>query len=119
MFEKLVNFMDSFLEMGIPGCDCIAYKDGKQVFRYMTGYSDLENKIPINGTERYNIYSCSKPITCVAAMQLWEQGQFSLEDKLSDGERFTILSGPAMFEGDQRAQAASPAQFFCHAGRYG
>ena len=35
-----------------------------------------------------------------------------LEDKLSDGERFTILSGPAMFEGDQRAQDASPAQFF-------
>ena len=38
----------------------------------------------MNGTERYNIYSCSKVITCTAALQLWEKGLFSLDDKLSD-----------------------------------
>ena len=37
----------------------------------------------MDGTERYNIYSCSKVITCVCALQLLERGLFSLEDKLS------------------------------------
>ena len=84
MFEKLKGFCDSFLELGVPGFDLVIYKDGECILRYMNGYSDLENKIKMNGNERYNIYSCSKPITCTAALQLWEKGVFSLEDKLSD-----------------------------------
>jgi len=83
MFTKVQQFMDSFLDMGIPGFDCIIYKDGREVFRYMNGYRNLEEKLPMRGDERYNIYSCSKPITCTAALQLFEKGKFSLEDPLS------------------------------------
>lgn len=84
MFEKTRKFCDSFLELGVPGFDLAVYKNGKCILRYINGYSDFENKVPMNGTERYNIYSCSKVITCTAALQLWEKGLFSLEDKLSD-----------------------------------
>lgn len=84
MFEKLKLFCDAFLEKGVPGFDLAIYKDGQCLLRYMNGYSDYENKIKMNGKERYNIYSSSKPITCTAALQLWEKGLFSLEDKLSD-----------------------------------
>lgn len=84
MFEKTKKFCDSLLELGLPGFDLAVYKDGECILRYMNGYSDLENKIAMNGKERYNIYSCSKVITCTAAMQLWEKGLFSLEDKLSN-----------------------------------
>ena len=84
MFEKLKAFTDSFLDMGLVGFDLSVYKDGSPVLRHMNGYSDLENKIPVNGKERYNIYSCSKVLTCVALMQLWEKGLFSLEDRLAD-----------------------------------
>ncbi|MBE6750067.1 MAG: beta-lactamase family protein [Ruminococcaceae bacterium] len=84
MFQKTKQFCDSFLEYGLPGFDVIAYKDGECIFRYMNGYSDLENKVKISGNEKYNIYSCSKVITCTAALMLWEKGLFSLEDKLSD-----------------------------------
>lgn len=84
MFEITKRFCDSLLEAGLPGFDLAVYKDGDCILRYRNGYSDLENKVPVNGTERYNIYSCSKVITCTAALQLWEQGRFSLEDKLSD-----------------------------------
>lgn len=84
MFEQLKKFCDSFLELGVPGFDLVIYKDGECILRYMNGYNDLENKVKTNGSERYNIYSCSKVITCTAALQLWEKGIFSLEDKLSD-----------------------------------
>ena len=84
MFEKTKAFCDSLLEIGLPGFDLVVYKDGECVLRYMNGYSDLENKVKMNGNERFNIYSCSKVITCAAALQLYERGMFSLEDKLSD-----------------------------------
>lgn len=84
MFEKLEQFCDSFLKLGVPGFDLAVYKDGECILRYMNGYSDLENKVKVNGNERYNIYSCSKVITSTAALQLLERGLFSLDDKLSD-----------------------------------
>ncbi len=84
MFEKTKKFCDSFLKTGVPGFDLEIRQKGERILRYSNGYSDLENRIPINGRERYNIYSCSKVITCTAAMQLWEKGLFSLDDRLSE-----------------------------------
>ena len=82
MFEKTRAFCDHFLEMGVPGFDLAVWKDGECILRYQNGYSDAENRIPMRGDEVYNIYSCSKPITCTAALQLWEKGLYSLEDPL-------------------------------------
>ena len=84
MYEGLKKFCDGFLEKGVPGFDLAVFKGGECTLRYMNGFSDLENKVKINGKERYNIYSCSKVITCTAALMLWEKGMYSLEDKLSD-----------------------------------
>ena len=83
MFEKTKALCDSFLEMGVPGFDLMICKDGQCILRYMNGYSDRHYKTPMKGDEQYNIYSCSKVITCVALLQLWEKGMFKLEDKLS------------------------------------
>ncbi len=84
MFKKLDKLLDSFSEMGIPGYDCIVMKDGEVVYRKMGGFSDYERTVPVDGKERYNVYSCSKPVTCTAALQLLEQGKYKLSDKLSD-----------------------------------
>lgn len=82
MFEKTKELCESFLKMGVPFFDLLVYRDGKELFRHNGGYVDVENKIPVKGDELFNIYSCSKPITVTAAMQLWEKGLFDLEDKL-------------------------------------
>ena len=84
MFENLTAKLDSFIQMGIPGNDCMVYKKGECVYRRYNGYSDRENKISMNGKEMYNIYSCSKLITCTAALMLYEKGLYKLDDKLSD-----------------------------------
>lgn len=102
MFERTKAFCDSFLPLGLPGFDLAIYHKGECVLRYANGYSDLENKVKMSGNERYNIYSCSKVITCVAALQLLEKGLFSLEDKLSDYmpefEKMTIASAGKITE---------------------
>ena len=84
MFEKLTNKLDSFLEIGVPFYDCIVMKDGKCVYRHANGFTDAKKQVTVTGKEKYNIYSCSKLITCVAALQLWEKEFYSLDDKLSD-----------------------------------
>ena len=84
MFEQTKALCQYFLKRGIPGFDLIVYKDGQCVLRHMGGYADPDKKIPMTGKEKYHIYSCSKLVTCVAAMQLWEKGVFSLEDNLAD-----------------------------------
>lgn len=76
MFEQTKALCKKFLDMGIPSFDLIVYKDGECIFRHMEGYADKDKKIPICGKEKYHIYSCSKLITCVAAMQLWEMECF-------------------------------------------
>ncbi len=84
MFEQTKALCQHFLDMGVPCFDLIVYKDGECILRHMGGYADRENKTPMTGKEKYHIYSCSKLITCAAAMQLWEKGLFSLDDNVSD-----------------------------------
>lgn len=83
MFSKLSKLLDSFLEQGIPGYDCVIYHKGQEVFRQYGGFSSLEEKKPTDGTERYFIYSCSKPITAAAGMMCLERGLFKLDDAVS------------------------------------
>ena len=83
-FEKLKNFMDHLTDWIIPGNSIVVYHKDKEVFRYSSGYSDVENKIPMKGNELFNIYSCSKVATVVAALQLYERGMFLLDDPVSD-----------------------------------
>ena len=83
MFEQTKKFCDSLLQKGAPYFDVSVFVDGKCALRHSGGFTDPEKTLPVTGTERYNIYSCSKPITVTAAMQLWEKELFDLEDPLS------------------------------------
>ena len=82
--KNLDKLIDEFLTYNIPSIDICVMHHGEVVYRRMEGYSDAAKTKPVNGSERYNVYSCSKPITVTAAMQLFEHGKFNLEDKISD-----------------------------------
>ena len=83
-FTNLKLFMDHMAAERTPGNAIEVYLKGKKVFEYHTGYCDLENKIPLNGEEMYNIYSCSKVTTVTAGTQLLERGKILLSDPLYD-----------------------------------
>ena len=105
-FEYMKNFMDSLTEWIVLGNSVVIYKDGKKVFEYSSGYSDLEKKIKKTGEEQLYIYSCSKVATVTAALQLYEQGKFLLSDPLyeylpefkkmyvKDGDRIKAAENP-------------------------
>ncbi len=81
-FDILTQKLEEFLDMGLPFYDCIVMKDGECVYRSQGG--SFEDGSKPTGKELYNIYSCSKLITCTAALMLWEKGLFRLEDELSE-----------------------------------
>lgn len=83
-FTKLSQFMDRLTDWIIPGNVVSVYHKGEEVFRYASGYSDLENKIPMTDDKLFNIYSCSKLTTVTAALQLYEKGFFLLDDPISE-----------------------------------
>lgn len=81
-FEFMKNFMDYMAENHAPGNSISVYKDNKEIFSYQAGYADLENKIPMSDGKLFNIYSCSKVTTAAAALHLYEQGLFLLDDPI-------------------------------------
>ena len=83
-FTKLKNYMNRLVnEYHTPGVDCIVYKDHEIIFRYYAGMSDIENNKKMTGDELYLIFSMTKMLTCTAALQLFEQGKYKLDDPIS------------------------------------
>ncbi len=80
-FSAVKAYMDQLhSQKGVPGCDVAVYYKGEPVFRYMAGYADDEKQQPVTEDTLYLLYSCSKPITVTAALQLIEQGKMGLND---------------------------------------
>jgi CubicO group peptidase (beta-lactamase class C family) len=83
-FSKLTAYLDSLEEKyGVPGYDLIITKGHETVYRHMGGHSDYDSRVPMNGNELYYIYSATKVITMVAAMQLIQAGKLVLDDPVS------------------------------------
>ena len=83
-FTNLKNFLDIMAAERTPGNAVEVFLNGKQVFKYACGYSDLETGTPMTGEEMFNIYSCSKITTVTAGLQMLERGKFLLSDPLYD-----------------------------------
>ena len=83
MFENVKKLLDMSVEVGTPAMEVSVFHNGEPVFYERRGVRD-EDGTPLGENELYNIYSCSKFITCAAAMKLFEGGAFRLEDDLAD-----------------------------------
>lgn len=79
-FNNLTKFLNMLIDIGIPGCSIIINYKHQQVYKNNFGYADIENKRPYTANSLINLWSASKPITCVAGMKLFEEGRFLLTD---------------------------------------
>jgi len=79
-FSKLRSFMDALCGWRIPGNACVVYYKRRPVFQYAAGFANIETGQKMQGDELLYMYSATKPVTCAAALTLWEQGKFILSD---------------------------------------
>ena len=82
-FSKLDAFLDDMPKRGYPGCELGVAVNGEVVYRKSVGYADHNKTRPLSGKDISWIFSCSKVITCLAAMRLVDEGRISLEDPVS------------------------------------
>ncbi|WP_058307981.1 serine hydrolase domain-containing protein [Gracilibacillus massiliensis] len=82
--SRLDKLLKNFLEKGPSGVALSVKKDNQTLYENYFGYADLHKKKTITDKTIYRIYSMSKVVTCVAGLQLLEQGEFLLTDPLSD-----------------------------------
>ncbi|MDP7067423.1 MAG: serine hydrolase domain-containing protein [Acidimicrobiales bacterium] len=82
--ERLGAHLRKYVDDGrLPGVNVLVSRGGKIVYRYMHGFRDLERKLPVESDTIYRFYSMTKPITSIAAMQLYEKGLLQLKDPIS------------------------------------
>lgn len=67
----------------IAGAVSLVVKDGKVLHQGAWGFSDKEAGTKMNEDQIFHIMSMTKPIVSVAAMMLWEEGKFKLDDPIS------------------------------------
>ena len=68
----------------IEGGMILVHVHGEQVLLDIKGIHDSEDGLEFKENSLLRIYSMTKPITSVAAMTLWEQGKFNLDDAVSE-----------------------------------
>ena len=83
-FGNLKECLDMFISRDkVPGLDCIVYRDHEEIYRYTEGFADIESGRRMQGDEQYYIYSMTKLLTCVSALQLLERTKFLMNDPVS------------------------------------
>ena len=67
----------------LPGWLITVNRRGRLAYVASYGSRDLDADLPVETDTLWRIYSMTKPITSVAAMMLWEEGGFELNDPVS------------------------------------
>ncbi|TWT39880.1 Esterase EstB [Thalassoglobus neptunius] len=79
--SRASEIVNNAIESGqIAGAVHIVSRNGEIIFLNEAGVRDIESGQPMDTDTLVRIYSMSKPITSVAAMVLYEQDKFDLDD---------------------------------------
>ena len=67
----------------LAGASTMICRNGRIGYLESAGQSDLENGKPFDASTIVRIFSMTKPITSVAAMMLYEEGRYQLDDPVA------------------------------------
>lgn len=79
--DSLVNRLVA--ERKIPGAVVLLVRDGRVAYQKAFGYRNTATKAPLRTDDIFRIASQTKAITSLAAMMLWEEGKFALDDPVA------------------------------------
>src|SRR5919109_1514157 len=81
---KITEFFKNEVATGkIAGANVLIQQHGKPVYHETFGVQDVESKKPINDKTIFRLFSMTKAITSVVAMQLVEDGTIKLDDPVA------------------------------------
>jgi CubicO group peptidase (beta-lactamase class C family) len=81
--EARAELEERIASKSIAGGAHIVARNGKTIYFHVAGVDDIDDRTPLEADSIMRIYSMTKPIVSVAAMTLWEQGKFELDDPVA------------------------------------
>src|SRR5690349_16100077 len=86
LLARIDSHLDRYVDGGrLAGWQVLVARDGRIAHLGSGGLRGREAGLPVEPDTIWRIFSMTKPITSVAAMQLYEEGAFELKDPI---ERF-------------------------------
>jgi CubicO group peptidase (beta-lactamase class C family) len=83
-FQPVDNLLNQYVEeRKVSGGVGLVYAGGEMKYHKAFGFSNTERKQPMQLDAIFRIASMTKPITSVAAMLLYEEGKFKLDDPVA------------------------------------
>ncbi|WP_298877350.1 serine hydrolase domain-containing protein [uncultured Bradyrhizobium sp.] len=81
---KVSDYIRNEIATGkIPGAILLLQQHGKPVYYENFGVRDVATQLSMSADTIFRLYSMSKPVTCVLAMMLVEEGKLRLDDPVS------------------------------------
>ncbi|MEQ1874373.1 MAG: serine hydrolase domain-containing protein [Ilumatobacteraceae bacterium] len=78
---RIATHFQRYIDDGrLPGWQISVARHGKVVYHALAGARDMAAGTPVEADTIWRIFSMTKPITAVLALQLWEEGAFSLNE---------------------------------------
>lgn len=82
--QRVDTRMQAYIDNNqLAGISALVARNGKVAYFKHFGMQDKAAGQPVNEDTIFRIYSMTKPVTAVAALQLWEQGEFHMLDPIS------------------------------------
>jgi CubicO group peptidase (beta-lactamase class C family) len=82
--QRIAAVMQAYVEQQkLAGVITLVARHGKIAHWQCFGQADIEANQPMRADTIFRIYSMTKPITSVAAMMLYEEGHFQLDDPVA------------------------------------
>src|SRR3982751_3049342 len=66
----------------LAGAATLGWRDGRVVHTAALGCRDLVTKLPVERDTIFRIASMTKPVTTVAALMLYDEGRFALDEPI-------------------------------------
>lgn len=107
--NKLIR--NAIVENGVPGATAAISINGRVVYNKAFGFSDVENGVSCRPENVMRIASISKPLTVVAALQLWQEGKLDLDAPV---QKYVPDFPEKMYNGEP--VVVTTRQLLCHTG---
>ena len=117
MHQTIQRYLDDDL---LVMASCVVLQGTDVIDFKLWGHQDRELGTPLTEDSIFRIYSNTKPVTSVAAMMLWQEGSFDLDDPIAkylpelNDLRVLKAGASEASETEPLAQAPTVRQLMCH-----
>ena len=97
--DSIEAALRAYVDAGdLAGAATLVWRDGRVVDTAILGYRDVATKLPVERDTIFRIASMSKPVTSFAALMLYDEGRFALDDPITrhapEFARLRVLRDP-------------------------